>query len=190
MTMSDTKTLYIDDLIIRAATADDDKRISQYFIDNRQHLKPWEPKRDEAFFTADGWAKRLIQLSELHKYNLAYYFVIQMMDSDEVIGTISYSNIVKFPFYACSVGYSLAEAAQGRGVMRRALQKTNQWLFDHQNMHRIMAAYIPTNKRSGNVLSSLGFEQEGYAKKYLFIDNKWQDHVLTSLTNIKWVNPK
>ncbi|MGF1761882.1 ribosomal protein S5-alanine N-acetyltransferase [Aliivibrio kagoshimensis] len=188
--MSDVKhSLNIDELVIRAATPEDDKRLSQYFIDNRQHLKPWEPKRDEAFFTAQGWAKRLIQLNELHKHNLAYYFVIQWRGSDEVIGTISYSNIVKFPFYACHVGYSLAESAQGKGVMRRALQQTNQWLFDHQDIHRVMAAYIPTNNRSGNVLSSLGFEKEGYAKNYLFIDDKWQDHVLTSLTNEQWVNP-
>jgi ribosomal-protein-alanine N-acetyltransferase len=32
-------------------------------------------------------------------------------------------------------------------------------------------------------LHSLGFEKEGYAKSYLQINGRWQDHVLTSLLN-------
>tara|TARA_B100001964_G_C14031207_1_gene508355 strand:+ start:679 stop:789 length:111 start_codon:yes stop_codon:yes gene_type:complete len=30
-------------------------------------------------------------------------------------------------------------------------------------------------------LGKLGFEREGYAKRYLKIDGCWQDHVLTAL---------
>lgn len=46
-----------------------------------------------------------------------------------------------------------------------------------------MANYIPSNIRSENVLQKLGFEKEGYAKKYLKINGLWQDHILTSLVN-------
>lgn len=53
-------------------------------------------------------------------------------------------------------------------------------------MHRIMANYMPHNQRSGNLLTRLGFEREGYAKKYLLIDGTWQDHVLTALMNEQW----
>ncbi|HHK5636144.1 TPA: 30S ribosomal protein S5 alanine N-acetyltransferase, partial [Serratia marcescens] len=28
---------------------------------------------------------------------------------------------------------------------------------------------------------------EGYAKDYLLIDGKWQDHVLTAYTNKEWL---
>jgi len=31
------------------------------------------------------------------------------------------------------------------------------------------------------LLKSLGFEEEGYAKKYLQINGAWQDHVLFGL---------
>ena len=43
-----------------------------------------------------------------------------------------------------------------------------------------MAAYIPRNNKSGNVLSKLGFVKEGEAKAYLYINGGWEDHILTS----------
>jgi ribosomal-protein-alanine N-acetyltransferase len=44
-----------------------------------------------------------------------------------------------------------------------------------------MANYMPSNVRSASLLSRLGFEREGYARAYLFINGKWEDMVLTSL---------
>jgi hypothetical protein len=36
----------------------------------------------------------------------------------------------------------------------------------------------------------LGFEKEGYAKDYLLIDGRWQDHVLTALTWREWTSDR
>jgi ribosomal-protein-alanine N-acetyltransferase len=46
-----------------------------------------------------------------------------------------------------------------------------------------MANYMPANERSGKLLSRLGFEREGLAKRYLYINGRWEDHVLTALLN-------
>jgi len=54
------------------------------------------------------------------------------------------------------------------------------------NLHRIMANYVPTNERSASVLKKLGFQVEGYARDYLYLNGKWRDHILTSLTNKDW----
>jgi ribosomal-protein-alanine N-acetyltransferase len=107
-------------------------------------------------------------------------------DSDEMLGTISFSNISRFPFYACNVGYSLAEQAQGKQIMTRALKMACDYMFNEQNLHRVMASYMPHNKRSEAVLQRLGFVHEGQAKDYLLIDGQWQDHNLTSLVNPNW----
>jgi len=32
-------------------------------------------------------------------------------------------------------------------------------------------------------LEKLGFEKEGFARRYLCINGKWEDHILTSLVN-------
>ncbi|MBY8156513.1 ribosomal protein S5-alanine N-acetyltransferase [Vibrio fluvialis] len=174
------------EIILRTAEFDDAARISNYFTVNRDYLKPWEPKREEAFFSEFGWQQRLIKLSELHKMSLGFYLLIIDADSDEMLGTISFSNISRFPFYACNVGYSLAEQAQGKQIMTRALKMACDYMFNEQNLHRVMASYMPHNKRSEAVLQRLGFVHEGQAKDYLLIDGQWQDHNLTSLVNPNW----
>ncbi|ENN6812173.1 ribosomal protein S5-alanine N-acetyltransferase [Vibrio fluvialis] len=174
------------EIILRTAEFDDAARIANYFTVNRDYLKPWEPKREEAFFSELGWQQRLIKLSELHKMSLGFYLLIIDADSDEMLGTISFSNISRFPFYACNVGYSLAEQAQGKQIMTRALKMACDYMFNEQNLHRVMASYMPHNKRSEAVLQRLGFVYEGQAKDYLLIDGQWQDHNLTSLVNPNW----
>ncbi len=175
-----------DDIILRTAEPTDGKLISDYFIANRDFLREWEPKREDAFFSEAGWTQRLIKLNELHRMGLGYYLIILDSDSGEMLGTISFSNISRFPFHACNVGYSLSQTAQGRGVMTRALRMAVDYMFNIQNLHRIMAGYMPRNKRSESVLKRLEFTQEGLAKDYLLINGKWEDHVLTSLTNANW----
>lgn len=174
------------EILLRTAEPDDAGLISDYFIANRTFLKPWEPLRESEFFTEFGWQQRLIKLHELHKMALGYYLLIIDVKTHAMLGTISFSNISRFPFYACNVGYSLAEQAQGRYIMSRALKMACDYMFRVQNMHRIMAAYMPRNKRSEAVLLGLGFEPEGHAKDYLLIDGKWEDHNLTSLRHPNW----
>lgn len=175
-----------EDIILRTAEPTDGKLISDYFIANRDFLREWEPKREDAFFSEAGWTQRLIKLNELHRMGLGYYLIILDSNSGEMLGTISFSNISRFPFHACNVGYSLSQTAQGRGVMTRALRMAVEYMFNIQNLHRVMAGYMPRNKRSESVLKRLEFTQEGLAKDYLLINGKWEDHVLTSLTNANW----
>jgi ribosomal-protein-alanine N-acetyltransferase len=67
--------------------------------------------------------------------------------------------------------------------MFEALSLTNAYMFDDLGLHRIMAGYLPHNERSGKLLDRLGFEKEGLARKYLKINGRWEDHLLTSLIN-------
>jgi ribosomal-protein-alanine N-acetyltransferase len=48
---------------------------------------------------------------------------------------------------------------------------------------------MPHNTRSAAVLKRLGFAVDGYARDYLMIDGRWQDHILTSLLNPDWTQP-
>jgi ribosomal-protein-alanine N-acetyltransferase len=106
-----------------------------------------------------------------------------------VLGLVSFSNIVRGPFQSCFLGYALAERQQGRGLMTGALRVGIDYMFGEMNLHRISANYVPQNTRSAAVLKRLGFAVEGYARDYLMIDGRWQDHILTSLLNPAWDPP-
>ena len=72
--------------------------------------------------------------------------------------------------------------------MREALEAVVAHAFSKHGMHlhRIEANHQPHNARSAAVLARLGFERQGFAKDYLFINGEWRDHVMTALINRAW----
>lgn len=176
------------DIIVRTARIGDAQLIVNYFGENRNFLKPWEPAREDSFFQINTWQQRLIKLHELHQIAFGYYLLILSVERGEMLGTISFSQVARFPMYSCNVGYSLAEKAQGKGVMTEALKMACQYMFETQNMHRICAAYMPRNIKSSHVLQRVGFKKEGQADDYLLINGKWEDHILMALNNPDWKN--
>ncbi|NHQ87887.1 ribosomal protein S5-alanine N-acetyltransferase [Iodobacter sp. HSC-16F04] len=151
--------------------------------ENRNHLAPWDPQRDEDFFTPFAWQLRLENARLQFEQGTAIHWVLLDAHSTEMLGQCSFSNIVQGPFMACHLGYSLAACAQGKGLMKEALDAAIEHLFRTRDLHRIMANHLPHNLRSARLLQSLGFEKEGYARSYLKIAGQWQDHVLNSLIN-------
>ncbi|NOH73447.1 GNAT family N-acetyltransferase [Vibrio pectenicida] len=181
--------LHKDDIIIRTAKPSDVEIITNYYILNKSHLAKWEPERDENFFTKKGWHQILCKFDELSKNGSLVYFIILDRQSARMIGTITFSNICRFPFHCCNLGYSLSRTAQGRGIMTKALRMAVNYMFQVQNIHRISASVMPQNTRSKAVLNHLEFKAEGFAKDYLLINKQWEGHELVSLLNPNWVNP-
>ncbi|AOV97242.1 ribosomal-protein-alanine acetyltransferase [Edwardsiella hoshinae] len=178
--------LTTDRLVVRLVGERDAHRLADYYAENRDFLRPWEPIRDESHCYPSGWQARLSMIRELHKQGSAFYFILLGQDEQEVRGVANFSNVLRGAFHACFLGYSVAAKWQGQGMMYEGLQAAIRYMQRQQRMHRIMANYMPHNQRSGALLQRLGFEKEGYAKNYLLINGKWQDHVLTALTTPDW----
>ena len=154
------------------------------------HLARWSPPVGRGYFSPAFWREKLrLGLEEFHR-DRAVRLVMQLRGATgeppveaPIIGTCNYSNIMRGPFQACHLGYQVAVAHQGRGLMAEALRAGNAYMFGERRLHRIMANYRPENYRSARLLQRLGFRREGIAADYLFIDGAWRDHVLTALTN-------
>lgn len=157
--------------------------LDQYYRDNRQHLLPWEPTRDPEYFSEYGIKMRIKNALLSFKQQSGFHFVVLTKNNDEVIAICNFSNIVRGSFDACHLGYAVSHQYQGQGYMQESLEAAIEYVFNKFKLHRIMANYIPENERSGKLLSRLGFEKEGYARNYLKIAGKWQDHVLTAKIN-------
>lgn len=160
--------------------------MARFFADNWEgHLDRWSPPPQPGYFGAAYWHERLEKFSAEWEAGISARFAVQPRgpETGPIIGTCNYTNIVRGAFQACHLGYQIARSHEGRGLMREALEALNAFVFDEVGLHRIMANYIPSNERSGGLLERLGFEREGYAKAYLYIDGAWRDHVLTALVN-------
>lgn len=176
-----------DRLLLRIAIQEDIPQVLKYFIDNKKYLTPYYPSWAEHFFTAEYWHYQVENnfLEFVHEQSLKL-FIFPKQYPTEIVGTINFNNFVRGAAHFCYVGYSLAQAEQGKGYMTEGLKAATDYVFQELNFHRIMANYMPHNERSGNVLKRLGFVVEGYARDYLLINGQWRDHILTSLTNSKW----
>jgi ribosomal-protein-alanine N-acetyltransferase len=166
---------------IRHANETDAAALWRFRMENREHLAPWEPLREERYYTLGHSAQTIADWREAIRLDRGYAFLVLGHDEREVIGTFNLANLVRGVFQACHLGYAVAQRWQGQGLMREALESGLAWAFGPLGLHRVMANYMPRNERSGRLLERLGFEREGYAKRYLCIGGEWEDHVLTAL---------
>jgi [ribosomal protein S5]-alanine N-acetyltransferase len=174
-------------IFLRLGTKEDIYSIVKYFHTNQSFHNPFYPLRPKEFFTEKYWDKQVeVDVVEfINDYSLKL-FLFKKDNLREVIGNINYRNFTRGAAQYCTLGYSLAESQQRKGLMREALESSINYVFNGLNIHRIMANYMPHNQRSGNLLRNLNFVVEGYARDYLMINGKWEDHILTSLTNSCW----
>ena len=162
---------------------DDAAVMLDYYQRNRLNFQPWEPKRDESFFTIQNMRARISAMSEMLVKQQSLHLLLRDPKSAAVIGECGFTNIVRGPFQACHLGFSICQKYQGLGLMYEGLRCAIDFVFSELALHRVMANYRPENERSHRLLQRLGFEQEGLARSYLNIDSAWRDHVLTSLIN-------
>ena len=164
--------------------------VANYFAVNEEHLRPWAPAVPADFNTIESWTKRLQDREAEFERGESVHFIGTDRRESHVIGMCSLSNIVRGVFQACHLGYSIAERYQGKGYMKRIVIYAIEYAFNELNLHRVMANHMPENERSAALLKSLGFEHEGYARDYLYIAGKWEDHVLNSLCNPNFTSTK
>ena len=62
--------------------------------------------------------------------------------------------------------------------MSDAVKATVKFIFADLALHRVEAACVPSNIASRELLRKVGFQEEGYARKYLRINGAWEDHLL------------
>ncbi len=173
-------------LQLRPATAADANALLHYHLTNRTHFKPWQPLRDDNFYTLAATEQRLLDMEGQMAAGNALYLLLWKADTHDtqtLLGECNFTNIIHGPFQACYLGFSIDQASEGQGLMREALHSAIEFMFSHGNLHRIMANYRPENLRSGQLLQRLGFETEGRARAYLKINGEWCDHILTALIN-------
>ncbi len=168
---------------IDAVQSNDATELHRYFQRNLKHLEPWEPERTVGHHHLDAWKQRACEQEQNGKEGKSYHFKMRFIEGDEIIGLCNFNSVSRGAFLACYLGYSIDSRCEGQGLMFEALSAVVPFVLETYKLHRIMANYMPSNERSGKLLHRLGFEKEGFAKSYLKIAGRWEDHVLTARVN-------
>ncbi len=97
-------------------------------------------------------------------------------------GQVTVNNIIGGSARLASVGYWIDRRYAGRGYMPLAVALTSDYCLFGLRLHRLEIAIRPENAASLRVVEKLGYEEYGYAARYLHIDGDWRDHRLFSVT--------
>jgi ribosomal-protein-alanine N-acetyltransferase len=152
---------------------------------SRNFLTPWEPSWPPDALSRATFRARLSRYGEDWRTDQGYNFFIFRND-DTLAGGVGLSNLRRGVAETASLGYWIGERFARQRHMTAALPLVLDFAFDRLRLHRVEAACLPTNVPSRALLKHTGFTEEGYARNYLLIDGKWQDHVLFAILREDW----
>jgi [ribosomal protein S5]-alanine N-acetyltransferase len=156
---------------------DDAPALAALFRRDREFLAPFEPVREDAYFTSEGQRRVVSRALEDHARGASLPHVI-LDATGEVVGRITLTGIERGPFQNCRLGYLVSEHANGRGLATSAVGEVVGLAFDQLGLHRVEAGTLLDNTCSQRVLERNGFVRFGIAPAYLHIAGEWRDHVM------------
>lgn len=150
---------------------------------NQAFLTPYEPQWSSDALSQDFFIRRLKRQQQEWQAGRGAFFLIHHKISKDIIGGINLNDIRMGAARHASLGYWLDEDSQGQGYMTEAGLLVMNYAFGILNLRRLNAACLVDNQPSIKLLTTLGFEEEGFAKQYLQINGNWQDHRLFGLAS-------
>jgi len=161
---------------IRVVSADDAEAFAELLTRNRAFLAPWDPVRDDAYFTVDGQRDLLAQCLRRLRQGIDWPGVITVDGAP--VGRVNLNNLIRGAFCSADLGYWVDQAHTGRGVATAAVAAVVRLAFTELDLHRVQAGTLLHNRGSQKVLERNGFTRVGVAPRYLNIAGRWQDHLL------------
>ena len=158
--------------MIRPVRLEDADELAALYAANRDFLRPFEPVRPPAFFTAEGQRERLARqlADDTHPFAI--------LDGDAIAGTINVFHIVREALQGCTIGYWVDGRRHGRGLATGAVGEVVSYAFGELDLHRVEAATLVDNVASQRVLENNGFDRIGLARGFLRIAGDWRDFFL------------
>lgn len=165
-------------VFLRAPSAHDYGAWSLLREKSRNFLKPWEPLWPVDDLSRASYRRRLRRYAREMREDRAYPFFVFNADDGALMGGATLSNVRRGVAQTASLGYWMGEAFAGKGFMSEAVGRLLGHAFGPLRLHRVEAACLPHNQPSTRLLQKAGFRREGYARSYLCINGRWEDHLL------------
>ncbi|UQX04987.1 GNAT family protein [Streptomyces sp. RerS4] len=163
---------------MRGLTLDDAAALADVLTRNRAYMAPYEPHRDEAFYTEAGQRARIEGLLGERDAGRMIPYVLVETATGAPVGAINLANITFGPLCGAGIGYWVDQTRNGRGLATAAVEEVCRTARDELGLHRIEAGTLVDNVASRRVLAKAGFTEYGLAPRYLHINGAWRDHRL------------
>jgi [ribosomal protein S5]-alanine N-acetyltransferase len=167
--------------VTRVVSMDDAEALTSLLRANREFMAPWEPLREDGYFTVE--AQRQILAGQLDAFTRETAVPLVILDDGELAGRITVNGITRGAFQSASIGYWVGQSRNGRGLASAAVAEVIDIAFEKLRLHRLQAETLLNNVPSQRVLTRNGFRPFAVAPSYLQIAGEWQDFILFQLLN-------
>lgn len=172
---------HLDSLGIRPVRAADAPELHALVETNRDYLSRWLPWAAGQDLAATE--KFLIGAEAQLARNDGFQAVIA--PDGRILGIAGFHS-VDWTNRNTSIGYWLAEGAQGRGTMTATVRALVDHAFTEWNLHRIEIHCAPANHRSRAIPERLGFREEATLRETERIGDRYLDGVVYGLLEGEW----
>jgi len=149
---------------------------------NRLHLRRWLPWVDNTRSAEDV---RAFIAGTAAKYAAGEQMNAAIWIDGEIAGAIGHHDI-DWPNRSVSLGYWIAAAHQGKGIITRCCHVLLDYLFDECGLHRVEIRCGLGNERSGAVPRRLGFTREGVIRQAQWVNDSWIDLAVWGMLEHEW----
>ncbi|CAG9612029.1 [Ribosomal protein S5]-alanine N-acetyltransferase [Bacillus rhizoplanae] len=170
-------------IFVKILEESDAEKLLDLELKNRDFFQLYTALREDDFYTLEGQLNRIRENKEKKDLDQLYSFGIYVIETEELIGNITLTEVLRGPLQSCFIGYALDKNHNGKGYMTEAVKLVVSYAFDELKLHRIEAGVMPHNIGSIKVLEKSGFHKEGIAKKNVKINGRWEDHQVLAIVN-------
>lgn len=183
MNMRDQFVLRIDNNIeLELLNRGHAEEIFELIESNREYLRKWLPWLDSNKYlqnTIDFIKHTDIQFKE----NTGLHLVIRY--KGKLAGAIGFHR-VDWNNHSTSIGYWLAEAYQGKGLMTKSCRSLIDYAFGNLGLNRVEIRCAVENSKSRAIPENLGFREEGILREAEWLYDHYVDHVVYAMLREEW----
>lgn len=170
------------DLELRLLEEADAEELFALVDANRAYLREWLPWLDQN--TEVEHTRAFIRATQ-KQYADRNGFTCGIRRRGRLVGVVGLHGI-DWPNLKTSIGYWVAEAHQGHGIVTRSCAALLPHLFEELGLNRVEIACAPGNARSAAIPERLGFTREGLLRQRERLYDRFVDHVEYGLLAAEW----
>lgn len=149
---------------------------------NREHLRKWLLWVDKRTCMND--LQPIIKIW-IEKYAENNGFDAGIRYNGKLVGMIGL-HYIDWKNKSTSIGYFLAENAQGKGIITKSVSSLIDYIFERLDLNRIEIQCAMNNEKSKAIPVRLGFNQEGVLREGQWLYDHYEDLVTYSMLKKDW----
>jgi ribosomal-protein-serine acetyltransferase len=173
-----------DDEKLRLVEESDVDELYAVIDDNRDYLARWltwaaRQTREDTLAFIQGAREQLASNDG---------FQMTIVDEDKIVGMVGFVG-VSWQHRSTTIGYWLAESAQGRGLVTRSVEALADHAFATWRLNRIEIRAGLENLRSRAIPERLGFTQEGILRDAELVGERYVSQTVYAMLARDWRTP-